>query len=112
MQHTLSADKLMSLEQYAAKRPAFRADVMAHKRDRAVAIGPHATLYFEDLLTMQYQVQEMLRIEHISDPGGIARQERFRAERRSVRGSGRHSTASSGRRRPRCSPSIIQGAIT
>jgi hypothetical protein len=71
MTTALTPGDLMSLEQYAAKRSAFRAEVMAHKRDRTVAIGPHATLYFEDRLTMQYQVQEMLRIEHISDPAGI-----------------------------------------
>jgi len=57
----LTRDNLMGLEQYAAIRPTFRAEVMAHKRDRQVAIGPYATLYFEDRLTMQYQVQEMLR---------------------------------------------------
>ena len=67
----LTPESLMSLEQYAAKRNAFRAEVMAHKRDRTVAIGPHATLYFEDRLTMQYQVQEMLRIEHIAEREGI-----------------------------------------
>ncbi len=67
----LTPDSLMSLEQYAAKRNTFRAEVMAHKRDRAVAIGPHATLYFEDRLTMQYQVQEMLRIERIFEREGI-----------------------------------------
>ena len=61
----------MSLEQYAARRPAFRAEVMAHKRDRQVAIGPNATLYFEDRLTIHYQVQEMLRIEHVFEPEGI-----------------------------------------
>jgi hypothetical protein len=44
---------------------------MAHKRDRQVAIGPHATLYFEDRLTIQYQVQEMLRIERVFEAEGI-----------------------------------------
>jgi len=62
----------MSLEQYAKVRPTFRAEVLAHKRDRQVAIGPHATLYFEDRLTIQYQVQEMLRIERVFEPEGIA----------------------------------------
>jgi len=68
---TLTRENLMSLEQYAAARPKFRAEVMAHKRDRQVHIGPHATLYFEDRLTMQYQVQEMLRIERVYEPEGI-----------------------------------------
>lgn len=67
----LTRENLMSLEQYAAARPAFRAEVLAHKRDRHVAIGPHATLYFEDRLTMQYQVQEMLRIERVYEAEGI-----------------------------------------
>ncbi len=44
----LTRETLMSLEQYAAIRPKFRADVLAHKRDRQLAIGPHATLYFEE----------------------------------------------------------------
>ncbi|HJX17069.1 MAG TPA: DUF3501 family protein [Acidiferrobacterales bacterium] len=70
MQH-LSRENLMGLEQYAGIRPTFRAEVMAHKRDRQVAIGPHATLYFEDRLTMQYQVQEMLRIERVFEAEGI-----------------------------------------
>jgi hypothetical protein len=70
MQH-LTRDHLMSLEQYAKARPTFRAEVLAHKRDRQVAIGPHATLYFEDRLTIQYQVQEMLRIERVFEAEGI-----------------------------------------
>ena len=69
---TLTRENLMGLEQYAAVRPTFRAEVMAHKRDRQVAIGPYATLYFEDRLTMQYQVQEMLRIERIFEAEAIA----------------------------------------
>jgi hypothetical protein len=67
----LTRDDLMSLEQYAAQRAAFRARVMAHKKNRQVAIGEHVTLYFEDRLTMQYQVQEMLRAERIFEAEGI-----------------------------------------
>jgi hypothetical protein len=44
---------------------------MAHKRNRKVALGAHATLYFEDRLTMQYQIQEMLRAERIFESEGI-----------------------------------------
>ncbi len=67
----LTREDLYSLEKYAELRPEFRARVMAHKKNRVVQIGDHATLYFEDRLTMQYQVQEMLRIERIFEPGGI-----------------------------------------
>jgi hypothetical protein len=68
----LAPADLYSLEDYARLRPDFRSQVMVHKETRKVLIGPNATLYFEDRLTMQYQVQEMLRIEHIADADGIA----------------------------------------
>lgn len=67
----LTHENLYSLEQYARLRPQFRARVMAHKKDRRLALGEHATLYFEDALTMQYQVQEMLRLERMFEPGPI-----------------------------------------
>jgi hypothetical protein len=62
---------LMSLEQYAEQRPAFRQQVLAHKKHRQVALGPNATLYFEDRLTLLYQIQEMLRIEKVFEADGI-----------------------------------------
>ena len=67
----LTRDGLYTLEHYAQVRNDFRARVMAHKKNRQVHIGPHATLYFEDLLTMHYQVQEMLRVERIFEAHGI-----------------------------------------
>jgi hypothetical protein len=68
----LSAEDLYSLEEYHRTRADFRARVLAHKALRQVAIGPNATLYFEDRLTVQYQVQEMLRIERIFEADAIA----------------------------------------
>ncbi|HNE02336.1 MAG TPA: DUF3501 family protein, partial [Plasticicumulans sp.] len=67
----LTRADLLSLERYAVERPAFRARVIAHKKRRQLALGAHLTLCFEDRLTIQYQVQEMLRIERIFEPGGI-----------------------------------------
>lgn len=64
----LTHDNLFSLEKYARVRPEFRAKVIAHKKNRQLPIGEHATLYFEDALTMQYQVQEMLRLERMFEP--------------------------------------------
>ena len=64
-------DTLMTLEAYAKARNEFRARVMAHKRDRAVALGEHVTLIFEDELTIRYQIQEMLRAERIFEEAGI-----------------------------------------
>ncbi len=63
---------LLSLEQYARERSAFRARVLEHKQRRQLAVGPSTTWCFEDRLTMQYQVQEMLRAERIFEPEGIA----------------------------------------
>lgn len=67
----LARADLYSLEQYAEIRAEFRARVMAHKKNRIVALGPNATVHFEDRLTMQYQIQEMLRAERIFDKEGI-----------------------------------------
>ncbi|MBZ0143606.1 MAG: DUF3501 domain-containing protein [Rhodocyclales bacterium] len=64
----LRHEDLFSLEKYARVRPEFRAKVIAHKKNRQLPIGDHATLYFEDALTMQYQVQEMLRLERMFEP--------------------------------------------
>ena len=67
----LKREDLMSLEEYDQARPEFRQKVMAHKKNRLVRLNENAALYFEDQLTMQYQVQEMLRIEKIFDAQGI-----------------------------------------
>ena len=62
---------LFSLERYHEIRAEFRSRVLAHKRLRQVPIGPNATLYFEDRLTVQYQIQEMLRVERIFEAEAI-----------------------------------------
>jgi hypothetical protein len=67
----LQREDLLSLEHYAEARPKFRAQVMAHKKLRTLPIGPDASLYFEDRLSMQYQVQEMLRIERLFERAAI-----------------------------------------
>ena len=67
----LTRDDLWSLEEYAAKRADFRAEVMAHKKNRQLSLGEHARLYFEDAKTIRYQIQEMLRIERVFEAEGI-----------------------------------------
>lgn len=67
----LTRDDLYSLEKYAEVRPEFRTRVMEHKKNRRVPLGLAAALYFEDRLTMQYQIQEMLRAERIFEAEGI-----------------------------------------
>lgn len=67
----LSRDDLLPLEKYTEMRSEFRADVMRHKKNRVLQVGPNLTLHFEDRKTMQYQIQEMLRAEKIFDAAGI-----------------------------------------
>ena len=67
----LSRADLMSLEQYSVARAEFRGRVLAHKKLRVIGIGPNATWCFEDRLLVQYQVQEMLRVERIFEAAGI-----------------------------------------
>lgn len=67
----LTKSDLYSLEKYSEIRGDYREEVMRHKRDRRLELGTNATLYFEDRITIQYQVQEMLRIERIFEADGI-----------------------------------------
>ncbi len=68
---TITRDSLMTLEAYAKHRKAHKADIIAHRRRRSVALGEHMTLQFEDEQTIRYQIQEMLRVEKIFEEEGI-----------------------------------------
>jgi len=68
----LEPAELLSLERYSRERGDFRARVMAHKKNRQVSVGPNTMWLFEDRLTVQYQVQEMLRTERIFETEGIS----------------------------------------
>ncbi|WP_370869677.1 DUF3501 family protein [Nitrosomonas sp.] len=61
----ITRDNLLTLEAYAKIRKDFRAQVMAHKKLRKIALGENITLIFEDELTVRYQIQEMLHVERI-----------------------------------------------
>jgi hypothetical protein len=67
----ITRQSLLTLEAYSRSRAEFRTRVIDHKKHRAVALGEHVTLLFEDELTIRYQVQEMLRAERIFDEEGI-----------------------------------------
>ena len=67
----LTRNDLLSLEAYAAQRDDLRKRALAHKRARTLHLGDHMTLLFEDSITVQAQVQEMLRIERIFESAGI-----------------------------------------
>jgi hypothetical protein len=68
---TITRDSLLTLEAYAKVRTSSRAESIAHRRLRSVALGEHVTLQFEDEHTIRRQIQEMLHIEKIFDEQGI-----------------------------------------
>jgi hypothetical protein len=67
----LARKDLMSLEQYATDRSRLRGEVIAHKQQRNVQVGPNMTWCFEDYITIRYQILEMLRAERIFESAGI-----------------------------------------
>lgn len=71
MMNKLTRTDLMPLEVYSEKRPEFRAEVMAHKKNRQLPLGSNARLYFENRTTIQYQIQEVLRVEKTFDAASI-----------------------------------------
>lgn len=71
MPSKLSPDDLFSLEKYSKVRSEFRTKVIEHKKSRKLHVGPNATWLFEDRMTVQYQVQEMLRVERIFESEAV-----------------------------------------
>lgn len=67
----LTVAQLFSLEQYARRRNEMRTQVLEHKSQRRLAVGPNMSWCFEDRLTIQYQIQEMLRAEKVFEEPGI-----------------------------------------
>ena len=67
----LKKQDLFSLEEYAEKRIGIRKEAIAVKKIREVNLGEHIRLMFENKQTVQYQIQEMLRIEKIFESEGI-----------------------------------------
>ena len=67
----LTKSDLLSLEEYSLNRDRLREEVLVLKKDRKIQIGINVTLLFENLKTIKYQIQEMLRIEKIFEPNGI-----------------------------------------
>ena len=71
MTNLLKREDLFSLEEYAEQRSNIRKNVMDVKKNREVNLGEHIRLLFENHQTVQYQIQEMLRIEKIFEASGI-----------------------------------------
>jgi hypothetical protein len=67
----LTRQDLHSLEDYSTMRDDFRAQIIQHKKNRVLQVGPNVSMHFEDRLVMQYQIQEMLRAEKIFESASI-----------------------------------------
>lgn len=67
----LEREDLLTLEEYAEKRLEIRKDTIQTKKLREVQLGEHIRLIFENKKTVQYQIQEMLRIEKIFESNEI-----------------------------------------
>jgi len=63
VQRRITEADILSDADYQARRKDLRAEAIAMKKNRRVEVGPFATFYFENYMTMWLQVQEMLRIE-------------------------------------------------
>ena len=60
-------DEILGLERYEQSRDQFRRRIIDLKKQRRVSVGDQVTLVFENHDTMLFQVQEMVRAEHITD---------------------------------------------
>lgn len=67
----LVRSEILSIEDYERQRNAFRARIIELKRRRRISVGPLITLIFENRETLHFQVQEMLRVERITDPDKV-----------------------------------------
>jgi hypothetical protein len=68
---SITRENIMTLETYSKYRKEHKAEIMAHRRLRSVALGEHMTMQFESELTIRYQIQEILRVEKQFEEQGI-----------------------------------------
>ena len=70
MKPLIQAD-LLSTTDYERQRESFRARIIELKRRRRIALGPLITMVFENRDTLLFQIQEMVRVEHIVESSKI-----------------------------------------
>jgi hypothetical protein len=67
----ITANDLISYEEYERQREAFRTKIIALKQRRRISVGPFITMVFENRETLQFQIQEMIRAERIIEPAKV-----------------------------------------
>jgi hypothetical protein len=63
--------EIAHIADYEIERPSLRPRMIALKDRRRVRVGDHLTFLFENRDTVRYQIQEMMRIERITDATAI-----------------------------------------
>ena len=71
MMQKINASEVLPNEEYLKMRDARRKEVIALKKRRRISVGPRVTLTFENRQTVLYQIQEMMRVENISEASKI-----------------------------------------
>ena len=67
----LTREDVLSLQDYERQRDSFRSRIIALKQRRRLSLGPLISVVFENRDTLRFQIQEMLRAEHIQDPAKV-----------------------------------------
>lgn len=67
----ITPEDLIPYEEYERQRDEFRSRIIALKQRRRISIGPLITMIFENRATLQFQIQEMIRVERIFDPAKV-----------------------------------------
>lgn len=67
----IRATDLLTLQSYSLRRREQRLRMIAHRRLRTLALGPHLRLQFEDELTVRHQIQEVLWAERSEGPDAV-----------------------------------------
>jgi hypothetical protein len=64
-------EEILPLEEYEKVREPFRQQVIELKKIRRVQVGPHVSVTFENRETLLFQIQEMVRAEHLHERAKI-----------------------------------------
>lgn len=67
----LTLDDVIPYVEYERQREEYRKRIIGLKRRRRIAVGDLIALVFENRETLQFQIQEMIRVERIFDPAKV-----------------------------------------
>ncbi len=67
----VTAEDLLPIDRFEKERDAHLRRILAIQEVRRVPLGPAMTVVFENRDTVWWQVQEMIRVERITDPAAV-----------------------------------------